>query len=139
MSKLCLKLAKNTSPIGYVDVGAGGGLSGTWSTMVPHTKLVGFEPDPEGYEELMRNKKTTDIYINSAVSNDKGLKELYIRNSWGNTSLYKNNDSVINQHPYNSRFDIIGSAFIETDTLDNLLFQHKISNMDFLKVDVEGA
>ena len=138
MYRLINNWISKSGPIGFIDVGASGGLGGEWKKIEPYMHVIGFEPDIAAYEQLIKNNKANQTYINCAVSNSKEIKELFIRKNQGNSSFYSNNNLIIENFPYGDRFQVIDKTSVKTDTLDNLLHLNNIHNMDYLKVDVEG-
>ena len=132
------KWISKATPISFIDIGASGGLDNEWKGMEAYMNIIGFEPDVEEYNKLIMNKNS-HTYFNIAVSDKKEQKELYIRQSQGNSSFYENNDSIINKFPHAERFKIIDKVLINTDTLDNILKSDDYIKMDFLKIDVEGG
>ena len=76
MSKPYLKLAKTTGPIGYVDVGAAGGITKLWSDLRPHTKIVAFEPNKESHEDLIKDN-STGVFILTRLLQVKGELKNY--------------------------------------------------------------
>ena len=132
------KWISKATPISFIDIGASGGLDNEWKGMESYMHIIGFEPDVEEYNKLIMNKNS-HTYFNIAVSDKKEQKELYIRQSQGNSSFYENNDLIINKFPHAERFKIIDKVLIKTDTLDNILKPDDYIKMDFLKIDVEGG
>jgi FkbM family methyltransferase len=123
----------------FVDIGASGGLENVWKRNQNDLTVIGFEPDEKEYKKLIKMGKSNRHYINSAVSDFHGFKELLVRQAQGNTSFYEFNQKLINVFPHMERFNIISRATVKTDTLDSLLTKNNYNNPDFLKIDVEGA
>ena len=137
MNNISNKWISKATPISFIDIGASGGLDNEWKGMETYMNIIGFEPDVEEYNKLIMNKNN-HTYFNIALSNKKEEKELYIRQSQGNSSFYENNYSIINKFPHTERFKIIDKILIKTDALDNILKSDDYIKMDFLKIDVEG-
>jgi len=124
-----------------VDIGAN---IGYYSLIA--AKLVGdsgtvfsFEPDPKNYELLIKNieinRYKNIIPIPKAVSNRKEKVQLFIdKNNYGNPSFSKNNIGAFS-----------GFIEVETTTLDDYFRKisygnsHKNFNIDFIKLDTQGA
>ncbi|HET7149392.1 MAG TPA: FkbM family methyltransferase [Candidatus Nitrosopolaris sp.] len=130
----------------FVDVGAN---VGSYSLMVANeykdraVKVIAIEAHPENYRALRRNIQCNKfenviIPINKAVSNYKGLVELYERSHDGtrvDSEMFSVcNDQCIDAH--NILHPGGNSLRIECDTLDNILLNYRV---DVVKMDVEGA
>lgn len=95
-------------------------------------KVVSFEPSEREFNRLMKNiriNKLPNIFpINKALSNNSFIGQLYVaRNKTGHNSLapLKEDDYTI------EKVDVI--------TLDKFCEEENINNIDFIKIDAEGA
>jgi len=93
-------------------------------------KVIAIEPGPENYKQLLKNielnKFKNVIPMNIALTDHKGREKLYIHpHSYGH-SLLPSEDKT-------SSIDI----FVRT--LDNLLKERKMKQIDLIKIDTEGA
>jgi FkbM family methyltransferase len=111
------------------DVGANVGQSAkTYRRLYPHADIWSFEPFPTTYEHLCRSLADEKFHpVALALSDQITKAELNIGAvSITNSLLRRETDT--------------GEAIeIQTDTLDHFCNEHAISNIDILKVDVEGA
>jgi FkbM family methyltransferase len=111
------------------DVGANVGQSAkTYRRLYPHAEIWSFEPFPVTYEHLCRSLADDRFHpVALALSDQASKAKLNIGAvSITNSLLRRQTDT--------------GNAIeVQTDTLDNFCSQHGISNIDILKVDVEGA
>jgi FkbM family methyltransferase len=111
------------------DVGANVGQSAkTYRRLYPHADIWSFEPFPTTYERLCRSLADQRFHpVPLALSDQVSRAELNIGAvSITNSLLRRETDT--------------GEAIeIQTDTLDHFCSEHGISNIDILKVDVEGA
>lgn len=111
------------------DVGANVGQSAkTYRRLYPHADIWSFEPFPTTYERLCRSLADQRFHpVPLALSDQVSKAELNIGAvSITNSLLRRETDT--------------GEAIeIQTDTLDHFCSEHGISNIDILKVDVEGA
>jgi FkbM family methyltransferase len=111
------------------DVGANVGQSAkTYRRLYPHADIWSFEPFPTTYEHLCRSLDDQRFHpVPLALSDQVSKAELNIGAvSITNSLLRRETDT--------------GEAIeIQTDTLDHFCSEHGISNIDILKVDVEGA
>lgn len=102
------------------------------------TKMVfSFEPVSSTFRTFKRNVQANKIRniegFRMALSNKSGEAVINLYNSCGNDSLFLRN--VPDGHPLKK----IGEERINIDTLDCLYREKKITQPDFIKIDVEGA
>lgn len=123
-----LKLLKNTSITSakiIIDVGANVGFfSKLCRKLYPLAQIYAVEPISETYKCLEMNfpsDKKIKLF-NQALAQQKG----HIR------MAYDRQNSAI------SRLDESGPFEVVADTLDNLVFENGIKEVDILKIDVEG-
>jgi FkbM family methyltransferase len=132
--KLYLQTALQESHIVF-DVGAN---QGDWSNLVytskPGITIYAFEPFPHTYKNLCKNIQNPKFYpVNAALSD-----------SFGNMTFYSYEDSTLNgfydRAILKDKFHFTSSPItVLCDTLDHFCHEHKISKIDFLKIDTEGA
>lgn len=116
-----------------VDVGANIG----WFTLLA-ARLVGaegcviaFEPEPSNYSllssSISRNQLNNVQLINKCVSDSDGTQELFLspESNPGAHSIIRNFSN--------------GKITVDSDTLDSFASLNKISKINLLKIDVEGA
>ena len=114
-----------------LDVGANIGLLTRHfcEAVGPSGKVFAFEPDPENFSCLEFNTKgcgNRSVH-QLAISDANGTAHLYLnaRSSTGN--------SLLNQS------DAAGSVEVECRTIDTFLSENRVTQIDFIKIDVEGA
>lgn len=120
----------NSYPIIF-DVGAN---IGEYSNLVNRLlkdklhELHCFEPYTPMYEQLIKNVSGTNVVFNKIALSDEV----------GNQTLYSdiNEPNLSSLSPVNKSFNQKESIF--TTTLDSYCMDNVISNIDFLKIDVEG-
>lgn len=93
-------------------------------------KVFAYEPSPENFKYLTENKKLNSLsnllIFNYAVAGSKRNLNLYINEGdSGENSIYKT--------------DAVKSIKISAVSLPQIFEENKISKIDFLKIDVEGA
>lgn len=99
-------------------------------------RLVGFEPSREALAELLARKSAFETYLPYAVY-DGTEQSLRICQSPGMTSLLEPNQSVLSCfHGFDEWAKVLGRETIETVRLDDV---EEIGNLDFLKIDIQGA
>lgn len=122
-----LKISKNDI---VVDIGAHIGDFSIFSCINGASKVIAIEPDLTSYEDLCKNISNNKIKcilpVNIAVSDAKGNASFYINENNGGNSFYKiKKDSL--------------KITVKTISLDDIFIKFKIKNIDFLKIDCEGA
>ena len=133
----------NNQKIIALDVGAQGGFNS--DKFFPSKYNIFFEdiliePIKSEAEKLI-NKK---YIINKGLWSDKNKKKLYILgNRLGSSSMYQPDKKKFDIHNIKERnyenYDITSTLEVECDTINNLLSNLKVKNLDFLKVDTQGA
>jgi FkbM family methyltransferase len=116
------------------DVGANVGET-AWEMALyfPHAKVFCFEPVSSSYETLrMRYRKMTNVRcVRCALGSSRGTGEMH---------LYKHSE-------YNTFTESVaapqksipcGTQLVEIDTVDNFSHDNQISEIDILKMDVQG-
>jgi FkbM family methyltransferase len=126
----------------YMDIGARGGLGWPWSKMPSELlSVVLVEPDPEEAEKLQKQMVTTGngIVLPTALwCNDT---ELTLNlNRWPATSsVYPANQSFLDQFPQSERFQPVQEIPLQGRAIDSIAGGEGLPDIDFIKVDVQGA
>jgi len=120
-----------------VDIGAHIGVFAVFAAHhAKNGRVVAVEPFEENFQMLRRNielnSATNTVALNKAVSDRRGKKDLFLSNA--NTGGH----SFIRDFGRSSGEDCRSCA-VETLPLADLLKEHGIKRVDFLKVDCEGA
>jgi FkbM family methyltransferase len=112
-----------------VDVGANiGQTAKTYRALFPQAEIWSFEPFPATFESLRRALTDSRFHPQPiALSDEIGTTQL-------NLGAVTITNSMLRRET-----DTGSSIEIKTDTLDHFCSVHGISNIDILKVDVEGA
>lgn len=116
-----------------MDVGANIGVFSIYSILKRQAKLVyAFEPVKSSFEINERNFKLNGVFnkvysINKGLGNSEGVFDLFISsNNIGANSLVFNQDGNKTES-------------VSITTLDNFVETKSIQQLDFIKVDIEGA
>jgi FkbM family methyltransferase len=126
-----------------LDVGAQGGFNS--DKFFPSKYNIFFDDiliEPIKSEaEKMNNKKYT---INKGLWSKKEKKNLYIlENRLGSSSMYEPNKKKFDIHGIKKEhykdYDVTKTIEVECDTISNMLSGLNIKNLDYLKVDTQGA
>lgn len=123
----------------YFDVGARAGLDEPWRSFKTLLELISFEPDQEEYRALLKNKKSHETFFPCALHKESKKSSLYLTKSRGCSSLLRPNEEFLKNYPNADRFVVESVVEIDSDSLDNLYLNKTISNLDFIKIDVQGA
>ncbi len=132
LTKIMLKLGSKGGVL--LDVGANYGyFSCLWASKNSRNKVFAFEASPVNIQPLINNVKKNGLteiitIIPKAVGKEPGKLTFDLGNEtqqtgWGGLSINSSDNSVE----------------VEVDTLDNYADLYKISTVDVLKVDTEGA
>ena len=138
-----IKNILNDKKILALDVGAQGGFNSDGFFSKKYNTFfedILIEPITAEAEKL-KNKK---YILNKGVWSKKDRKKLFILdNRLGSSSMYepdKNNFDLhnIREDEYN-KYDVTRTVDIECDSINNLLMELDIKNLDYLKIDTQGA
>ena len=133
------------NPFTLVDIGAMKGANERWASFGKYLKVIGFEPDKRAFEELMEMKNdkkdhiVNNIYLNTALYNEKKAVKFYITKKEGNSSLLLPNFEVLSKFPDQDRYEVVDIKEIKVDLLDNQLKENGIQDVDFIKIDTQGS
>ena len=105
----------------------------------PSSKIIGFEIEKEVCEKMNHNSREGIKYYPYALGKANEKRKLYITKHPMCCSLYKPNEELIKLY---NNFEVAylkEETDIDTVSLDYFLDEHKIGNIDFIKIDVQGA
>lgn len=130
----------------YVDIGAAGP---TIHSVTKHFYLKGWsginvEPSSTLFNEL-QTERDRDICLNLIVSEKEGLVEFFDLPNSGLSSIHESNLNAATSHErlrdYSGKhIEKVEKVFLESKRLENILDLYaKDIDIDFLKIDVEGA
>ena len=93
--------------------------------------------------DSLKNEKDTNI-INKGFWSDKGSRKLYILgNRPGSSSMFEPDIKSLEIYGFKEKdfhlFDITKTKIVECDTLSSGLSDIKFNNLDYLKIDTQGA
>jgi FkbM family methyltransferase len=124
------------------DVGARGGLRPNWATARRYLRLIGFEPDEREYARLAAQVQadgSSDQFVGVALHNRAGSVTLHLAKDRGLSSIFQPNRAFIDEFPDADRFDPDGTHEVRVDTLDAVLAERHLTDVDFVKVDTQGS
>lgn len=92
-------------------------------------KGINIEPDPRFFSRLVE-ARPRDVNLSVALSSQKGRRDIYVSQTVGLTSLYSERIRD---------FGEVQPHSVRTSTLAAVCAHHARQDIDFLKIDVEGA
>ena len=133
-------------PLGFVDVGARGGVHDVVGRLAGVTSVLAFEPDHEECLRLTREMATNPPWANYAVepialAGETGTAPLYVLKSAVNSSLRAPNPDFIKRYGLTG-FEISKVVSVPTTTLDALFFgPGRPANQqgEFIKLDTQST
>ena len=144
-----LQLFRPTKGDTVVDLGAYlGRYTLTSSNLVGENgKVIAIEGDPSHYEMLKKNLKLNKVSNVTAINCMVGSKDMHLIKGSKDTYLTVSSKDMHTNYQEDSykEFDEtgrakIGNTIVNLNTLDDLLIkEHGISEVNWMKIDVEGA
>jgi FkbM family methyltransferase len=136
----------NSRPIGFIDVGARGGVHPLAAPLGPNVAILGFEPDRDECARLLADSNFSAGYARVslepvALAAAPGRAILHETSTPTNTSLLAPNPVFIERYMM-SKWQEIGRSTVETTTLDDVLFDKRVNEPDWgeaLKIDTQGT
>lgn len=105
----------------------------------PGSQIIGFEADTRLCDELNRNAGKGLKYFPFALGRSEETRNFYQTSHPQCSSLYRPNEELL-RHYINmevAKLDTVTS--IETISLDRFIQDNDVSDIDFLKIDIQGA
>jgi FkbM family methyltransferase len=133
-------------PIGFVDIGARGGVHPLVEPIGPAVAVLGFEPDEAECERIRREVVPAGHYARldieaAALSNRSGPAVLHCLSAPTNSSLRAPNAGFLARYGM-AKWREVGQSAVETTTLDDVLFSRRAAERDWgeaLKIDTQGT
>ena len=105
----------------------------------PSSKIIGFEIEEDVCDQMNLKAPNGVEYYPHALGEKNERKKLYITQHPMCTSLYKPNEKLIRLYNNLEVAYLKNETEIETITLDTFADKYNINDVDFIKVDVQGA
>jgi FkbM family methyltransferase len=134
------------TPLGFVDVGARGGVHPLVEPLARHTAVLGFEPAADECARLR-----TEIAKGSpwacceiepqALGAHRGTAELHVLTAPTNSSLLPPNAAFTERYGM-AKWRVLSREPLETTTLDQILFEERAEETfwgELLKLDTQGT
>jgi FkbM family methyltransferase len=133
-------------PIGFVDVGARGGMHPLVEAVSQAVAVLGFEPDAAECERIRRddasNRGFARVEIEAAALSDSaGPATLHHVAAPTNSSLRAPNPHFVARYEM-TKWREVGQSLLETTTLDDVLFSRRAGEPDWgeaVKIDTQGT
>jgi FkbM family methyltransferase len=134
-------LMNQSNPIIF-DIGAHTGETvKKYRPLLPGAHFYCFEPFPETFEALREAVGQDDLVrlVQMAVAEVPGTKDFYVSARDVTNSLLPRPEPEEGRRYYRSRAQTIGQTTVSVTTIDDFCRTEGISNIDILKMDIQGA
>lgn len=131
---------KRFDEIVIFDVGAHQGQTiEEYSKLFPNARFFSFEPFPETYERLSRHQSDRVRTFPFGFSDKAENQTFFTNKGSGTNSLLPLSDAA--QATWNGHKDLYATGSVECQfmTLDQFVLENSVSQIEFLKIDVQGA
>ena len=127
--------------LSLLDIGARGGVQWPWNRVDSELlSVVLVEPDPVESERLQQELNANDgVVLPFALWRDEKTLTLNLNRSPGTSSIYLPNRQFLDQFPEAERFDVLEKLEMPAKTIDGLSSSGQMPQVDFAKIDVQGA
>ena len=105
----------------------------------PSSEIIGFEIEKKLCDEMNSKASKGIRYYPHALGEKNERRKLYITEHPMCTSLYKPNEALPKLYQNLHYMNLKKETEIETITLDTFVEQYSIDEIDFIKIDVQGA
>ncbi len=105
----------------------------------PSSKIFGFEIENEVCKKMNSESKEGIKYYPYALGKANEKRKFYVTQNPMCCSLYKPNEKLINLYNNLESANLKEENEIKTISLDYFVEKHNIKNIDFIKIDVQGA
>tara|TARA_B100001057_G_scaffold465813_1_gene522291 strand:+ start:1252 stop:2187 length:936 start_codon:yes stop_codon:yes gene_type:complete len=124
-----------------VDIGSQGGFNSDAYFSKNYVRFF----KPILFDPIKDDKPQNDVlYINKGLWSSKKVKNLYILGKRpGSSSMFMPNKDSLKIYGFKEKdlnlFEVTKTQQVECDTIENSLNELKINNIDYLKIDTQGA
>ena len=136
------------SPLGFIDIGARGGVHELVEPIAEIVSVLGFEPDEDECVRMLGISDVTSPWdrfqlIPVGLDEKAGTKKLYLLEASTNHSILQPNLKFTSRYKM-SKFNLLGATEIKVETLDEILSKKKFEinssfRPDFIKLDTQGS
>ena len=133
-------LAELVPEIVYVMCGARGEVRNRLIAALPSARFLGFEPDEEAYQRLMREALPGHAYYKAAVGAREETRTLYVTREPACSSLLRPDAAFFGQFTdCAQQIEVVEQRKVETVSLNNFLPRVGVAGVDFLELDTQGT
>ena len=122
----------------FFDIGARWGIEKPWQEFRTLLDINSFEPDTDEYNILIKSKENGKVFNCALYKTNKEL-QLYLTRERGNSSIFEPNKELLSQYLIADQYDVEETVTVSAVSLDELHNQGEINDIDFIKLDVQGA
>lgn len=126
------------SSLVVLDIGCRWGFQDHWKRLGSLVQLIGMDADEQEVQSL-NNANKKEEFIPKVLGAKKGYGNLYITQDPAYSSLYLPDDELIRNRPSLNVTNLVSTKTVEISTLDDWTQKKGISQIDFMKLDVQGA
>lgn len=105
----------------------------------PDSNIIGFEIEKEVCDKMNSEAAKGIKYFPYALGEKNEKRKLYVTQDPRCTSLYKPNENFLKLYHELQYANLKKETEIETITLETFVDRHSIDEIDFIKIDVQGA
>ncbi len=133
--------AFSPSPLKLIDIGARAGIHPRWLNLASKfpLQMIGFEPDEQECSALNAKANSFVKYFPFAVGKAVEARTFHLLKASGSSSLLRPNYAFINRFVPAPNYTIEREISLQTNTLDSILEQIGIHDIDYIKIDTEGC
>jgi FkbM family methyltransferase len=152
ITDLLYKHSLLTDQLTIIDCGAAGGSFQEWASLTDKIVIHGFDPDKDECQRLNEEAKAKGLqhyYYPFLIAGDSEKRSFYLTNKSDSNSLFRPDDRLIARfkqkycdHQWISTIETVGhkeTIQVSTTSLNTWAHQHSIQDIDFIKLDVQGA
>jgi FkbM family methyltransferase len=124
-----------------VDLGASGGAPHFWKPLARHATYIGFDPDLREVRRDTAGGYAVGLVINKAICADADVETVpfFLTQSPYCSSMLRPNAAALASYSFWSLFQVERMLRVPATTLDKVLDGEGLAQIDWLKVDVQGA
>lgn len=126
-------------PLVIVDLGSRGGFNAEWRAFGAGVRIYGFEPDEVECARLNASAESNVTYLPWAIGARNGEATLYETRLNASTGLYATNMDYFGRLLNRDNGVVVAEHRIVVRTLADALAEVGVGQVDFIKLDVEGA
>ncbi len=123
----------------FVDIGARWGVESRWSALGGKASIIGFEPDAEECARLNASAPPNTRYVNTALAEIAGERELYLTVEPACSSLYPSIKTLYEEFVGLEVTRPAGMRRVACRRLDDALADLGVASVDAMKLDTQGS